>query len=136
MEDQRLPIGYYVKQVDKLFTEKLNAVMLEFGLTRPSWQILNSINERGVAKKDELISLMLQLTDKQTIDTILTQFITIGIANSKDESTIYLTEKGKVLFKDCSKKQNEFRLQVMQHVSEQDYQTTILTLEQIINNLG
>jgi hypothetical protein len=51
MNDKKLPIGYYVKLVDQLFTERINAVQAEFDLTRVTWQILNFISEQVTAKK-------------------------------------------------------------------------------------
>jgi hypothetical protein len=135
MKDKKLPIGYYVKQVDKLLTEKINAVQSQFGLTRTSWQILNSIHAQDTMKREELVNFMLQLTGKETVDEILLKFTWDGIVNIEKENLFSLTDKGKNLFKDCSEKQNEFRRKSMKHVSEEDYQTTISTLEQIIKNL-
>lgn len=136
MKDKKLPIGYYVKRVDKLFTERINAVQAEFGLTRTAWQILNSIYEQGTTKKDELINLVGQLADNRTIEEALLKLNQDGIVNIESGNLLSLTEKGKVLFADCSRKQYEFRQKSMLHVSEKDYQTTISTLDQIIKNIG
>jgi len=78
---------------------------------------------------------MLSLTDNQTIEQALLKFAQDGIIKPESENLISLTEKGKALFVDCSNKQYQFRQKSIQHISQEDYQTTISTLEQIIKNI-
>lgn len=135
MMSKKAPIGFYIKQVDQLLTEKINLVQAAFGLTRTSWQILNAIHEQENLEKEALLKLMSQLSDTKTIDDILTKFQTDNIVHVENNSLLSLTRKGKILFEDCFEQQNEFRKKAMQNVTEQDYQTTISTLEQIIRNI-
>lgn len=136
MKDHKLPIGYYIKQADKLLSEKINAVQSEFGLTRTSWQILNSINTQGDMEKGKLVSLLFPFEDEKTISHELCNLTGDAVLKIANNEMLSLTEKGKRLFEVCARKQNEFREKSMLNISKHDYQTTVPTLEQIIKNIS
>ena len=58
MQPQTPPIGYLLKKADKLLTQKIDQLQAKFGLTRLSWQVLNSISEREVRSQSDLIELL------------------------------------------------------------------------------
>jgi hypothetical protein len=39
------PIGYWLKEADRLITERVNAVQAANGVTRTQWQVLNMLHE-------------------------------------------------------------------------------------------
>lgn len=131
----KLPVGYWIKQADRLLTEKIDEIQSAFGLTRTGWQLLNSINENSPAKRDMLIQLLLPFSDKNNTIQVLAEFNQMQITTVSDQNEITLTEKGKQLFIACFEKQKHFRQKAMQNISEQEYQTTLATLQKIITNI-
>ncbi|MES2648249.1 MAG: hypothetical protein V4717_15335 [Bacteroidota bacterium] len=47
-----------------------------------------------------------------------------------------MTDEGRELHDRCFKQQQEFRIKTMQHISEEDYEVTIRTLQQMVANLS
>ncbi|MBN1984895.1 MAG: winged helix-turn-helix transcriptional regulator [Prolixibacteraceae bacterium] len=131
----KLPVGYWIKQADRLLTGKIDEIQSAFGLTRTGWQLLNSINENSPAKRNALINLMLPFSDKDNTIQVLAEFNRNQITAISNREEITLTEKGKQLFTACFEKQKQFRQKAMQNISEQEYQTTLATLQKIITNI-
>lgn len=133
MQNTKAPIGYWIKQADNLLTNKINAIQAEFGLNRAAWQILNSIQENENLNKHALIELMRPFVDADKIKETLADFISNDLITLTDN--VALTEKGKELFKQCLEKQKEFRIITINGISPEDYQTTLETLQKIVNNI-
>ena len=131
---KKLPIGYWIKQADQLLTKGIDDIQSSFGMTRTEWQILNSISEGGGIERLELTRLMLPFADTKSVENVLTKFKTGHLINDDDQKLI-LTDKGRELHLKCFEKQKIFRQSVMVNISEQDYQTTVLTLEKIVKNI-
>lgn len=134
MQPKELPIGYWIKQVDELLTKGINEMQSSFGLTRTDWQILNSIKENGQNSTSELLSLMRPFVDQNSLDSILKKFRANKLLSDETEK-LTLTDRGTELHKACMEKQKSFRQKAMTHISEQQYQETIITLKKIIENL-
>ncbi|MCU0443769.1 MAG: MarR family winged helix-turn-helix transcriptional regulator [Microscillaceae bacterium] len=133
MQNTKVPISYWIKQADNLLTDKINAIQAEFGLNRTAWQILNSIQENENLTKHTLIELMRPFVDADKIKEALSDFISNDLIILTDD--VVLTEKGKELFKQCLEKQKEFRIITMSGISSEDYQTTLQTLQKIVDNI-
>jgi DNA-binding MarR family transcriptional regulator len=133
MQNTKAPIGYWIKQADNLLTNKIDAIQAEFGLNRTAWQILNSIQENENLNKHALIELMRPFVAVEKINKALADFISNDLITLNDN--VALTEKGQELFKQCLEKQKEFRLITMKDISPEDYQTTLETLQKIVNNI-
>lgn len=135
MQGKQLPIGYWIKQADLLLTKVTDEIQSSFGMTRTEWQILNSISEKDGIEKMNLINLMLPFADTKSVENILTKFKTRHLIN-EDNSKLNLTDKGTKLYSECFEKQKTLRQSVMVDISEQDYQTTVLTLVKIVENIS
>ncbi|MBK8516715.1 MAG: hypothetical protein IPL55_10675 [Saprospiraceae bacterium] len=129
----KLPIGYYLKKADNLLTEGINDIHKEFEINRTQWQILNSINENDSIDRNQIIDILREFADKETISNTIDKMINSELIIEGTE--LKLTEKGKDVFKKCFQKQKEFRHKSMKNISEQEYLQTITTLEKIIDNL-
>ena len=134
MQTKKLPIGYWIKQADQLLTKGIDDIQSSFGTTRTEWQILNSISEKGFIEKSHLTALMSPFADTTSVENILAKF-KIGHLINEKENKINLTEKGTELHSSCFEKQKIFRQSIMTDISEQDYQTTILTLQKVVENI-
>ncbi len=133
MQSKKLPIGYWIKQVDNILTKGIDDIQSSFGMTRTDWQILNYVSERETFEKIELAMIMSPFLDTNLIDDILTKLKERNLIDEKDQKLI-LTDNGKKQHSLCLEKQKLFRLKTMTGISEQDYQVTVLTLQKIIEN--
>jgi hypothetical protein len=128
------PIGYYLKLADNLLTNGINEIHLQNQLNRIEWQVINSIKETSTISNIELIELMEPFTDKETLYSIIDK-LTIRKLIENINSSHTLSNEGQQLHKLCFDLQQDFRKKVMADISDNDYQTTISTLQQIINNI-
>lgn len=130
---RKLPIGFWIKQVDVLLTQGINEIQAGFGLSRTGWQILNTIAENNDIKKETLMEVMQPFADTDQVQSILNNLITDNLVQGQASCT--LTSTGNQLHTHCLAKQTEFRKKSMQGISEQYYEITVNTLQQIVTNL-
>lgn len=134
MKPKDPPIGYWIKKADQLLTNGIDQIQAKFGLTRTGWQILNLIKEHSEIKKSELFDLMQPFADRLTVESILLNFRQNSILETHDE-TIWLTDRGTETHSNCLAHQHLFRQRCMKDISENEYQTTLLTLKKLVSNV-
>lgn len=133
MDDQKLPIGYWLKMADQLLTERIDRIQSEFGLTRTGWQILSVIKEKGPLSITDLLELMKPLANQMNVTLVLDKFKTDSIIIQDTDLT--LTTNGDDLYRKCLEKQMLFRQKAMNGVSDEEYQITLLTFEKVVGNI-
>lgn len=133
MQSKKLPIGYWIKQVDNILTKGIDDIQSSFGMTRTDWQILNSVSENETIEKIELTKIMSPFLDTNLIDDILKKLKDRHLIDENNQKLI-LTDKGEKQHSQCLEKQKLFRQKTMTGISQQDYQVTVLTLQKIIEN--
>ena len=136
MQTQTPPIGYLLKKADKLLTEKIDQLQAKFGLSRLSWQVLNSISEREVRNQLDLIELLEPFAEISILEELLVKLREYQLIESSGNGEIHLTEKGQKLHEDCLVAQKQFRQKTMVNISEQEYETSIKTLKRMIDNIS
>lgn len=135
MNEKKLPIGYWIKEVDTLLTKGIDDIQHQLGLNRTGWQILNSINEEGNYNKTELINLLLPFSSADETEAMINKFADEKIIHSQ-QNQLSLTSKGKELHTACFERQKQFRQEIMEGISEQDYDTAISTLQKMVLNIS
>lgn len=135
MDPQNAPIGYWIKQADRVLTDGINAIQASFYFTRTDWQLLNTIQEADSISRSTLLIVIEPFADEIAVETILCRFIADGLVASPDETTFLLTQKGKNLHKDCLKAQLAFRQTAVSGITDDAYLTTVSTLRQLVANL-
>jgi DNA-binding MarR family transcriptional regulator len=133
---ERRPVGYWVKEVDRLLEASLDAVVEGHGLTRRHWQVLNVIEQGGttVAEVDARLAPFLTDTDP-TMSGHVADLLTQGIATDQD-GTLALTANGRELFDTLLADISRFRQQAVAGISHEDYVLAVSTLEHITRNLA
>lgn len=134
MQQNKLPIGYWIKQADELLTTKIDEIHASFGLTRTAWQILNTIGDRELIERSELADFMSVFVHAKPLDDIIETLQTSGLVK-EHEHKLSLTEKGKDQYSACFEKQKIFRQRAMSGISEEEYKVTVLTLQAIVENI-
>lgn len=135
-----LPIGYWLKQADKLLTEKINEVQAANGVSRFEWQVLNLICEAGSASKERIFEIMHTFIDAPSLDDIIRHLMKPGWIEQRggpgsDPTEFQLTEEGQRQHEIILAMQKEIRRRAMQGISEGEYATVIRVLQQIVRNL-
>lgn len=130
----RQPIGYWVKEADNLLSRWFDKIHAGHPLSRLAWQLMNSIEHRNNLALEELITLLSPFAQGNTIRDEVFMLEKEGII-SINSGRLQLTEKGSEIHQAYLQRQTELRDKVMQGITSQDYETTINTLQQIVNNL-
>jgi len=135
MEQKNLPIGYWIKQADVLLTNGINAIQNMQGIDRTGWQILHTLHTQANATMDQVTDLLKPFADPTTMKKTVEHLVTNGWVSSTDEK-FYLTISGEAFHANCLQQQTAFRERSMQHISAEDYETTVNTLRQLVQNLS
>lgn len=135
LQQKQLPIGYYLKLVDSCLTKGIDQIHAKYGLNRIEWQVLNSINEKSEISKSDLFELMKPVTNSQSLEDILIKHRDKNNIMIKGD-LISLTNEGRLLYRSCFNIQQEFRKKALNGISDDDYETTISTLQKIIANIS
>jgi hypothetical protein len=134
MQPMKKPIGYYLKLADNCLTQGIDVIHTQHQINRTEWQVINSISEKQTIAKIELIELMKPFGDKQTIENIIDK-LTVRKLIENQNNNLTLSIDGQQFHKTCFDLQKDFRKKAMTNISDNDYQTTISTLQQIIRNI-
>jgi DNA-binding MarR family transcriptional regulator len=135
-----LPIGCWLKQADKLLTEKINEVQAANGVSRSEWQVLNLICEAGSASQERIFKIMRTFVDAPSLDEIIRHLRERGWVEQRgdprsDPVKFRLTEEGQRQHETSLASQKDIRQRAMQGISEGEYATVIRVLQQLVCNL-
>ena len=135
---QRLPIGYWLKQVHNLITEHINNVQMANGVTRSDWQVLNTLYEVGSADKKQLFTVMHTFVDVAQLEQILVELNARGWVTALENGVItyQLSDEGRQQHGKILDAQQIVRQQVMQGISQEEYATVMRVLQQMVANLA
>lgn len=135
-QKQRLPIGYWVKKVDRLLTEKIESVQQLDRISRIDWQVLNTLSRSSPQSITQLASVLEPFASVDQLERVTDELRERGLI-VKEEATglIRLTEEGEQLHTRALERQRRVRRQAVAGLSEADYATTIRVLQQIVKNL-
>lgn len=142
MEGQRAvtsqpPIGYWLKHTDEVITKHVNDVLSEYGFTRFRWQVLNSIYEGAVSRRD-VFNTMQTFIDERQLDEIMDGFVREGWLVKRgvgDAVELALTDAGKTERETIFKRQSDVRRRALQGITDQEYTTVVDVLRRIVSNL-
>ena len=134
MTDQR-PIGFWLQLVDGLITEQFESSLDEHGVTRRQWQLLNVL-EREPASVDTLDAAIAPfLSEGESSAEHLTELIESGWVDATPTG-YELTDRGRTAFEKLATVVGANRDVVANGLSDQEYSTTVATLERMARNLG
>lgn len=131
------PIGFWLKLVDRLIDEHFVEVLEEHGVTRRQWQLLNvlSAGEAPVAQLDAAVEPYLDGSDDGSAAEHLTELIESGWVDATPGG-YELTERGSTAFTRLSDVVDQVRSTLAGDIAEDEYATTLRTLEAMARNLG
>ncbi|MCB8926010.1 MAG: hypothetical protein H6652_10350 [Ardenticatenaceae bacterium] len=131
-----LPIGYWLKQADKMLTEQINLAQSVHHVSRTDWQILNLLHENGRIHSEQLLVTMRPFIEVDQFEKSINILMERGwIAGEAGRGDLQLTAAGQTQHGHILATQTEVRQRAMQGISQDEYGTVVRVLQQIVENL-
>lgn len=129
------PIGYWLKELDRLIDMHFELQLGNASLSRRQWQLLNLLEDhpRSVPELQAELEPFLQEAADDLSDP-LSGLVTRGWAESTD-NIVNLTETGQAHFEIVKAKVADLRQALMRGISPEEYQATIDVLSRMVANL-
>jgi hypothetical protein len=128
------PIGWWVKEVDRLLTEALDAALKDQLLDRTGWQVLNTVATAGRAPRQEVAAALASFADETSVATVVGALAERGWVTDADP--VEVTGQGRAAHADLLAAVTQVRRAAVDGIECEDYQTTVRTLAQMVENLS
>ena len=130
------PIGYWLKELDRLIDRHFEIQLGDAGLSRRQWQVLNLLVDgpRSVPELETELQPFLQPSPDELSES-LAGLVSRGWADSQD-NIVSLTATGQAQFELLKAKVAELRQASTAGISPEDYQTTLDVLSRMAANLA
>ncbi|HZJ53714.1 MAG TPA: hypothetical protein VFD38_06205 [Myxococcaceae bacterium] len=130
------PIGYWLKEVDRLLEESFARALSSERCNRRHWQLLNVL-EAGPLPDAGLEAAVAPFaaTDAAGVRTALEELVQRGWAEWLSGARVQITPEGRQAHRRLEATVAEQRRRIAEGVSEGDYRTTVSVLERMAGNL-
>ena len=130
------PIGYWVKELDRLLEESFARALASEHCTRRHWQLLTVV-EAGPGTAAGLGAAVAPFAapDAEGARAALEDLVQRGWAEWLTGARVQLTSPGREAHRRLQATVAEQRRQIAEGVSEGDYRTTVSVLERMAGNL-
>jgi hypothetical protein len=125
------PIGYWLKEVDRLIEESFGRLLAEEGLMRRHWQVLNTI-AAGPATRTGVDGALTPFAP--TVAPVIDELVARGWVRDM-AGTLELTEAGVAAHAGVSERVRVNRQALTRGVSPSEYTTVVAVLERMAGNL-
>ena len=115
------PIGWWVRRLDALLEEAVDAVVTGEGLTRHHWQVLHSLATEAEQESD--------------VDTVVSDLVARGWVVRLGTAGIRLTPEGTAAHARVSRAVGRVRRHAVDGLSRNEYERTILVLSRMVTNI-
>lgn len=129
-----LPIGYWLKHLDRLIESGFDRILAAESLTRRHWQVLHSLWE-GPAAVDELDERLAPFLDEQeeSVAPVVEQLRARRWVRGQER--LLVTEEGARVHRELFERIQELRRRLGEGVSQSDYRAAVRVLERMSANL-
>lgn len=129
-----LPIGYWLKHLDRLIENDFDRILAAESLNRRHWQVLHSLHE-GSATMAELDDRLAPFLDEQeqTVAPVVEQLRTRHWVQG--QGSLSVTEAGARVHQELFERIQESQRRLSEGISERDYRAAVQVLEQMSANL-
>ncbi|SDC97020.1 hypothetical protein SAMN05660690_3145 [Geodermatophilus telluris] len=132
MQGQR-PVGWWVKRLDELLEEGLDAVVGAEGLTRRHWQVLQSVVD-GPVERAGLRAALAPFAGPAEVDGAVADLTGRGWLRD-DAGRPAVTDDGRAAHARLAAAVGAFRRSVAEGLSEEEYARTVAGLARMVANL-
>jgi DNA-binding MarR family transcriptional regulator len=126
------PIGYWLKEVDRLIEESFGRLLAEDGLTRRHWQVLNTVSTGPTATADLDRALA---PFEPTVAPVLDDLAGRGWVEDT-AGVVELTEAGRAAHASVRDRVLANRQALTRGISDAEYATVVRLLERMAGNLA
>jgi hypothetical protein len=131
MAEER-PIGWWVKRLDTLLEEAVDAVVTGEGLTRRHWQVLHSL-ATGTDREADVATALADFTGD--IETVVSDLVGRGWVVRLSTGRVGLTADGAAAHDRVSRAVGRVRRHAADGLSRNEYERTILVLSRMVANI-
>jgi DNA-binding MarR family transcriptional regulator len=131
MAEER-PIGWWVKRLDALLEEAVDAVVTAEGLTRRHWQVLHSL-ATGSEQVDDVRTALADFPGD--VDVVVSDLAGRGWVARLGTGGVRLTPDGAGAHDRVSRAVGRVRRHVADGLSRSEYERTILVLSRMVANI-
>jgi DNA-binding MarR family transcriptional regulator len=134
---ERKPIGYWLKELDRLIEQTLDRALADEGVTRRDWQVLNVL-EPAPGARDEVVDKLRPFwgVNAADPDAVLEGLIARGWALRDADRRYALSAEGETARGALLERVNTLRAAIADGVTPEQYNTTIDTLRRMAENLA
>lgn len=129
------PIGWWLRRVDQLIERSFDRLLAAEGIGRRHWQTLNAI-AGGAASRAELAEVLAPFAGSGPDLAVVLDLLRAKGWISEDAEAVGLTADGSVARGRLVVAVREHRTRVTDGIGEQEYRTTITTLQRMARNLS
>lgn len=132
------PLGFWLKLVDSLIDKHFAVTLDEHGVTRRQWQVLNMLARRPATERefiDALAPYFASADEPPSVTEHLAELVESGWITHEGEY-YSITERGNSSLQTLSDLVEEIRERYSSDLSDEQYNTTVASLEQMALNLG
>jgi hypothetical protein len=126
------PLGWWLRHVHELLESSMAQALEAESLTRRHWQVLNTI-ALGVRTPEEVDAQLAPFVT--TEGSMVTKVADLRARGWVAEGELALTEAGREAHARVEERIKAFRVSSMDGISDDDYRTTVRTLERCAANL-
>ncbi|RBY94696.1 MarR family transcriptional regulator [Blastococcus sp. TBT05-19] len=133
MDPEQRPIGWWVKRLDTLLDEAVDAVVEGEKLSRRHWQVLHSLAE-GPVRDPALHAALQDFGSPGDLAVVVADLIGRGWVVS-GHGGVTLTADGALAHDRVERAVGRIRRHVADGLSRQEYERTILVLNRMVENV-
>jgi DNA-binding MarR family transcriptional regulator len=131
MAEER-PIGWWVKRLDALLEQAVDAVVDAEGLTRRHWQVLHSL-ATGTEQEAEVRTALADFPGD--VDVVVSDLVSRGWVVRLGTGRVGLTPDGDAAHARVSRAVGRVRRHAADGLSRNEYERTILVLSRMVANV-
>jgi hypothetical protein len=131
MAEER-PIGWWVKRLDTLLEQAVDAVVDAEGLTRRHWQVLHSL-ATGTEQEAEVRTALADFPGD--VDVVVSDLVSRGWVVRLGTGRVGLTPDGSAAHARVSRAVGRVRRHAADGLSRNEYERTILVLSRMVANV-
>lgn len=129
------PIGFWLNRTDRAITTYFDARLLEFGLDRLAWQVLNVVRTDAEVPDTTVHSELIDNAGTESRLAAIELVLTDGWAYRPAPDRLALTDLGRDRHTLVAKAVDGFRETSQQGITLDEYRTAVSVLERMTRNL-
>lgn len=132
---ERRPIGYWLKELDRLLEEDFGRLLAAEGIGRRHWQVLNTV-AAGPVSLAEVEAALAPFRSGAGPSVVVGELRARGWVRQDGAGAVELTAEGVAAHAELGERVRANRLRVTEGISAQEYRTTVDVLERMAANLA